>query len=92
MQLVGATGYFIQQPFLRRAAWQGVMSGIVASLLLFGLMQYAYTRIEELQLLRDDEQTYILMGALIVIGCIIGFLSSYRAVRKYLRLSLDELY
>ncbi len=92
MQLVGATGYFIQRPFLKRAAWQGVMSGVIASLLLFGLMQYAYTQIEELKLLRDDEQTYILMGALLVIGCIIGFLSSYRSVRKYLRLSLDELY
>ncbi|HEY4650895.1 MAG TPA: permease-like cell division protein FtsX [Pontibacter sp.] len=92
MQLVGATGFFIQRPFLNRAAWQGVMSGIIASVLLFALMQYAYTQIEELKLLRDDEQTYILMGALLVIGCIIGFLSSYRAVRKYLRLSLDELY
>ena len=92
MQLVGATGFFIQRPFLNRAAWQGVMSGIIASVLLFVLMQYAYTQIEELKLLRDDEQTYILMGALLVIGCIIGFLSSYRAVRKYLRLSLDELY
>ena len=92
MQLVGATGFFIQRPFLNRAAWQGVMSGIIASILLFALMQYAYTEIEELKELRNDEQTYILMGALLVIGCIIGFLSSFRAVRKYLRLSLDELY
>ncbi|MBB6611923.1 ABC transporter permease [Pontibacter sp. Tf4] len=92
MQLVGATGFFIQRPFLNRAAWQGVMSGIIASGLLFALMQYAYTQIEELKELRNDEQTYILMGSLLVIGCIIGFLSSYRAVRKYLRLSLDELY
>lgn len=92
MQLVGATGFFIQRPFLNRAAWQGVVSGIIASLLLFGLMQYAYTQIEELKELRNDEQTYILMGALVVIGSIIGFLSSFRAVRKYLRLSLDELY
>jgi len=92
MQLVGATGFFIQRPFLNRAAWQGVMSGIIASGLLFALMQYAYTQIEELKELRNDEQTYLLMGALLVIGCIIGFLSSYRAVRKYLRLSLDELY
>ncbi|NEM97490.1 cell division protein FtsX [Pontibacter burrus] len=92
MQLVGATGFFIQRPFLNRAAWQGVMSGIIASALLFALMQYAYTQIEELKELQNEEQTYILMGALLVIGCIIGFLSSYRAVRKYLRLSLDELY
>ncbi|MEJ8755690.1 permease-like cell division protein FtsX [Pontibacter sp. H259] len=92
MQLVGATGFFIQRPFLNRAAWQGVMSGVIASALLFALMQYAYTQIEELKELRNHEQTYILMGGLLVIGCIIGFLSSYRAVRKYLRLSLDELY
>lgn len=92
MQLVGATSFFIQRPFLNRAAWQGVMSGILASALLFGLMQYAYTQVTELQLLRNDEQTYILMGALVVVGLIIGFMSSYRAVRKYLGMSLDELY
>ena len=92
MQLVGATSFFIQRPFLNRAAWQGVVSGLIASALLFALMQYAYHEVTELQLLRDDEQTYILMAALVVIGLIIGFLSSYRAIRKYLRLSLDELY
>lgn len=92
MQLVGATSFFIQRPFLNRAAWQGMMSGIIASVLIFALTQYAYHEVTELQLLRNDEQTYILMGALVLIGLIIGFLSSYRAVRKYLRLSLDELY
>ncbi|AKD05784.1 permease-like cell division protein FtsX [Pontibacter korlensis] len=92
MQLVGATSIFIQRPFLNRAAWQGIMSGVLASALLFGLMHYAYSEITELQLLRNDEQTYILMAALVVLGLIIGFMSSYRAVRKYLRMSLDELY
>ena len=92
MQLVGATSFFIQRPFLNRAVWQGMMSGIIASALLFGLMQYAYHEITELSLLKDEEQMYMLMIALIVLGCVIGFLSSYRAVRKYLRLSLDELY
>lgn len=92
MQLVGATSYFIQRPFLNRATWQGIMSGLIASAMLFALMQYAYHEVTELQLLRNDEQTYLLMGALVVIGCVIGFLSSYRSVRKYLRMSLDELY
>ncbi|WP_018477453.1 cell division protein FtsX [Pontibacter roseus] len=92
MQLVGATSFFIQRPFLNRAAWQGIVSGIIASALLFGLMQYAYHEVTELSLLKDEEQMYMLMIALIVIGCVIGFLSSYRAIRKYLRMSLDELY
>ena len=90
--MVGATSFFIQRPFLNRAVWQGMMSGIIASAILFGLMQYAYHEITELSLLKDEEQMYMLMIALIVLGCVIGFLSSYRAVRKYLRLSLDELY
>ncbi|RAU83462.1 cell division protein FtsX [Pontibacter arcticus] len=92
MQLVGATSYFIQKPFLNRATWQGIMSGVIASVMLFALLQYAYIQVPEMQLLRNDEQTYLLMGALLVIGCVIGFLSSYRAVRKYLGMSLDELY
>lgn len=92
MQLVGATSFFIQRPFLKRAAWQGMASGILASALIFGLMHYAYNEITELQLLRNDEQTYILMGAMVILGMIIGFMSSYRAVRKYLGMSLDELY
>jgi cell division transport system permease protein len=92
MQLVGATYYFIQRPFLNRAIWQGFMSGILASLLLYALMQYAYLKLPELKLLQNEEQTYILMGALVIVGSVIGFFSSYRAVRKYLGMSLDELY
>ena len=47
MQLVGATSFFIQRPFLNRAVWQGIMSGIIASVLLFALMQYAYHEVTE---------------------------------------------
>src|SRR5690606_27309649 len=79
MQLVGATSFFIQRPFLNRAAFQGIISGIIASVLLFALMQYAYREITELSLLKDEEQLYMLMIALIVLGAVIGFLSSYRA-------------
>ena len=46
MQLVGATPLFIQQPFLRRATWQGLASGVLAALLLVALLQYAYLEVE----------------------------------------------
>ncbi|WP_205503230.1 cell division protein FtsX [Rufibacter psychrotolerans] len=92
MQLVGATSFFIQRPFLNRATFQGLMSGAIASALLFGLMQYAYHEISELYLLRDQEQMLILMAALLLLGGVLGFFSSYRAVKKYLRSSLDDLY
>lgn len=92
MQLVGATQAFIQWPFLRRAVWQGLASGILAGLLLLALLQYAYLQLEELRLLRDEQMIGVLIAALIVLGMGIGFLSSWRAVRKYSGMSLDELY
>ena len=92
MQLVGATRFFIQQPFLRRATWQGLSSGVLASLALLALLQYAYLEIEPLRLLRDDRLLAVLLLAVIALGTGIGFLSSWRAVNKYLRMSLDDLY
>ena len=92
MQLVGATRFFIQQPFLRRATWQGFASGGLAALVLVALLQYAYLEVEQLKLLRDDRLIGLLLLAVVGLGTVIGFLSSYRAVNKYLGVSLDELY
>jgi cell division transport system permease protein len=92
MQLVGATSFFIQRPFLRRATWQGLVSGVLAGLLLLALLQYAYLQVDELRLLRDVRLIGALLVLLAVLGAGIGFLSSYRAVRKYLGVALDDLY
>ena len=92
MQLVGATRFFIQQPFLRRATWQGFASGGLAALVLVALLQYAYLEVEQLKLLRDDRLIGLLLLAVVGLGTVIGFFSSYRAVNKYLGVSLDELY
>ena len=51
MQLVGATRFFIRQPFIRRATWQGLVSGALAGLVLLILLQYAYLEITQLRLL-----------------------------------------
>ena len=92
MQLVGATRFFIQRPFLRRATWQGFASGVLAALVLVALLQYAYLEVEQLKLLRDERLIGLLLLAVVGLGTVIGFYSSYRAVNKYLGVSLDELY
>ncbi|GAA3946435.1 cell division protein FtsX [Hymenobacter algoricola] len=92
MQLVGATSFFIQRPFLRRATWQGFVSGVLAGLLLLALLQYAYLQVDELRLLRDERLIGALLVVMVALGAGIGFLSSYRAVRKYLGMALDDLY
>jgi len=92
MQLVGATKGFIQRPFLWHAIVQGFFSGIIASVFLSGLMYYAYGEIKELRLLKEYDSILIVLGSLLILGIVIGFLSSYRAVNRYLKMSLDELY
>lgn len=92
MQLVGAKSAFIISPFIKRAGLQGLGAGVIASGLLFGLLSYVNRVIEELQRLQSLEEVLLLFGAIMALGIIIGVFSTYKAVKKYLKMSLDELY
>jgi cell division transport system permease protein len=92
MQLIGATSGFIRKPFLLRASFYGLVSGAIASGLLYALMNYGNSKIENLSDLQDDRSLLILFTGLIVMGILVGFFSTWWSVRKYLKLSLDELY
>jgi len=92
MQLVGAKNWFIQKPFLLRATLNGLLAAIIASGLLYTMIQYGNSKIEDLVLLYDIEKISILFGILGIIGVIIGVGSTLFAISKYLKMSLDELY
>ncbi|CAD5257998.1 MULTISPECIES: ABC transporter permease [unclassified Imperialibacter] len=92
MQLVGATAGFIQKPFLMRATFYGLLSAIIASVGLFVLLKYANSKIENLADLQRTDEVMILFGSLLLVGMLVGFGSTYRAINKYLKMSLDELY
>lgn len=92
MQLVGAKASFIISPFVKRAGLHGVISGILASSVLFGLLTYANSVIEELEQLQSLNELIILFGFIVLLGLTIGMVSTFSAVKKYLKMSLDELY
>lgn len=92
MQLVGAKTSFIIKPFVRRAGLHGLIAGIIASSLLYGLLMYVNRVIEGLAKLQSSEELLILGGLLLALGLSIGIFSTYKAVKKYLKMSLDELY
>lgn len=92
MQLVGATKGFIQKPFLIRSWLHGMLGGILAAIFLMLVLEYANRQISDLEQLQEPEKIYLLMAFLLLTGGILGLVSTYRAIRKYLRLSLDELY
>ncbi|HEY0741443.1 MAG TPA: permease-like cell division protein FtsX [Chryseosolibacter sp.] len=92
MQLVGATNWFIQRPFIMRAAGYGLLSGIIASILMWVMSDYARNQIIDLNLLHREDQFYVLLALLIFIGVIVAVISTFFSIRKYLKMSLDQLY
>ena len=92
MQLVGAKRWFIQRPFLFRASLHGLISGLLASALLVATISFATRRIEDLALIQNNNRIIVLICGLVVGGILVAVISTYGAVNKYLKLSLDELY
>jgi cell division transport system permease protein len=92
MQLVGATNYFIQKPFVIRGAIQGLISGLIAIVLLVLVQQGAISKVPELLKLSSISEFVILSIFLIVLGVATGVICTFSSIHKYLGLSLDELY
>jgi len=92
MQLVGATGKFIQKPFLLRAIFYGLLSGLAACGMLYAFTSYMNSIIDGLAELQDLKGFLLLYGLILLLGMVVGYLSSLRAIKKYLKMSLDELY
>ncbi len=92
MQLVGAKKWFIQRPFLLRAAAYGLLSGMLASLIMWLLSDYAQEKVTDLKILHNQEQFLLLLLLLLIIGVLVAVLSTFFSIRKYLRMSLEELY
>jgi cell division transport system permease protein len=84
MELVGATSMFIRLPFLLEGVIQGIVGGLLASVLLYGVLQYAA------RLLASDFSAYILMpppfyfvvmGAGLALGLVGAIISIVRFMR-----------
>ena len=92
MQLVGAKNWFILRPFLARACGYGLLAGFVAGGLLYGLSQYAQRHLHDLSLLHNQNHFMSLLGGLLIIGTVVAVISTLISVRRYLRISLEQLY
>ncbi len=92
MQLVGARPSFIQWPFIKTALFQGLCSGLIAALLISNILQYVYSDVAELREIANHLWVLMLLASLPVLGLMISTLSTFIVIKKYLKLSLDELY
>jgi cell division transport system permease protein len=92
MQLVGATPGFIRRPFILSAIGQALISGLIAGCMVLGFL-FLLERYDPIFLDMTDIRIFlIVMVGIVLLGIIITVLSTYFALRKYLRLNLDNLY
>ncbi len=92
MQLVGATEGFIMRPFIVKSIYHGILSGILSLLMLTGLIIIARKNIPELALIEEPVRMAAVYAAVLLAGIVISGVSTWFAVKKYLRLGSDKIY
>jgi cell division transport system permease protein len=92
MQLVGATTAFISRPFIIKSVWNGFYSALITIAMLMGLIYTAQNNFPELIGLNDIKLFIQLFAMVMMAGVGITFLSTYFAVKKYLKIQTDDLY
>ena len=92
MQLVGATPAYIRRPFIRNGILQGFFGGLLADALLALLLYGLTTRIPELTFVQDYTIIIGIFVGIIVLGMLLGGISTRLALRKYLHADVDQLY
>ncbi len=92
MQMVGATHGFIIKPFVFKSVLHGLYGGIIACLLLGGVLYALPTWISGIEELYENTQFAILFGVVILVGIIISMISSAISTNHYLKLKIDDLY
>jgi cell division transport system permease protein len=93
MQLIGATEAFIRAPFLRLGMLQGLLGGVLSSLLLLSLLlglRHLF-EFQSLDFLFYSQELWLLFFFLILLGLALGWLSSKVAVDKFLNKQLDQI-
>ncbi|TSA58745.1 MAG: hypothetical protein D4R41_03705, partial [Sediminibacterium sp.] len=68
MQMVGATRGFIAKPMNIKAVVNGLISSLIAIILLFTLITWAENQFPQLKAIRDIKLTFILFGSMILMG------------------------
>lgn len=92
MQFVGATSRYIRRPFLWQSVGMGLISGVFGMSLVLVLFYAINNLVDSVDINLDIFFFVVLLGALLVIGIVISFVSTWLALNKYLRMKLDDLY
>ena len=92
MQLVGATASYIRRPFIKSGISQGFFGALLADLFLAGMLYVLAVRLPELSVIQDYKTIIGIFVVIVMLGIVLGGLSTRSALRKYLNADVDRLY
>jgi cell division transport system permease protein len=93
MQLVGATHWFIQKPFLRRGLWFGFLASLLSLAILFMLLFFYRSDLQDMiTILQEKQRLLILMGGVLLIGLFLSGVATLYAVNRFIRTDAAKLH
>ncbi|WP_026193744.1 cell division protein FtsX [Capnocytophaga cynodegmi] len=92
MQLVGATRGFIRRPFILTNIRLGILSAILAILLLYGCLTYIGSISAEFEIFSSTNDMIIVFSIIFIIGILISWISTFFAAQRFLNLNTNDLY
>ena len=92
MKLVGATNKFIKGPFLSDSIYNGMYSSLVAICMLLTVFQLLQSDMPDFLNIQDLKSMGIIFASIFVAGILFTWLSTFFALRKYLRIKESEIY
>ena len=94
MKLVGATNWFVRIPFLFEGFFEGIVGSIIAVIMLFFMSNYLLIRgekaiidtlrVKDLAILGSSNVILYIYVGIIILGGLIGLLSSSFALKRYI--------
>lgn len=92
LKAVGATKWFIMRPFVGRSALQGLLAGIIASLLLGGALYALDHIVPGLGIFPRWEEAGIFACAIVVVGVVVAVICTLPVVNRFVNMRGNKIY
>ena len=92
MMLVGATQSFIRKPFIQRGILQGIIGATLSCITITFVLYYVQSYAPDIVTIKDIDWFLLLFAGIFAIAIIFTWLSSYFAVRRFLKMSNDLIH
>lgn len=92
MKMVGAKRSYITAPFMIKAFYQGLISGLISVIVLSGMVYYVRGEFTQLFTIINVEYILLVLLAVLLLGILICMLSTLSVINKLISTPSDELF